>query len=42
MVWLNGSGGTGETPLQYRAFSGLLCIPSAAQPLSAGDGVGPF
>jgi hypothetical protein len=38
--WLSGSGGTGKIPSHYRAFSGSRCIPSAAQPLSAGAGVG--
>jgi len=39
-VWLNGSGGTGETPSQLSRISEKPRIPSAAQPLSAGGVLG--
>jgi hypothetical protein len=33
-VWLSGSGGMGETPLNYRAISGKPRLRGAAKPLS--------
>ena len=38
MANVSGSGGTGETHSHRRAASYERCIPSAAEPLSAGDG----
>jgi hypothetical protein len=36
MVWLSGSGGTGETPSHYRITSSTALWSREAQPLSAG------